>query len=74
MTFTDDDLRRLKEEFNDHAMRTGQPFLVGQGTLDMLLARLEAAENCLNRWGHHSNCSPNPCNCGYETWRKAAGK
>lgn len=73
LKFTDEDLKRLKEHLTDHAMRTGQEFPIGQGTLDALLARLEAAEACAKQLdqltGVYSFARDR-----LQTWRKAAGK
>lgn len=70
MPFTDDDLKRLKEEMVK--FEYGLPVMTvtfGSDGLNALLARLEAAEVYRNE---------HPCvhvNCTYDdAWRKAAGK
>jgi hypothetical protein len=75
--FTDEDLKRLKEL--NITPCTDLPQVTGQLKeyrilTNALLARLEAAEECLNKCGHHSNCSRLPCKCGYEAWRKSKGE
>jgi len=66
MPFTDDDLKRLKEQlpfgqWNQH---------LNTEALEALLARLETSER---GYCHHTN--PLNCDCLYcVTWRKAAGK
>lgn len=68
MTFTDDDLKRLKE--NQCAVKD----CVGVGRLscrdlDALLARLEAAEAIVERWDKDILVEK----ALFETWRKAKG-
>jgi hypothetical protein len=64
MTFTDDDLKRLKENMD----RLGDGFMPGNYTLRPLLARLEAAEK---RASYHIK----DCHCQYcLNWREAAEK
>lgn len=65
MTFTDDDLKRLKSQLALE-ISPDEDVLINNGEVDALLARLEAAERCIN-----------PANCyavDYEAWRKASGK
>lgn len=62
MSFTDNDLKRLKDQLAGNAPTYGKN---GGVDLDALLARLEAAEVCAN---HSQSCY------GYKAWRKAAGK
>jgi len=64
MTFTDEKLKQLKRYLKEH-----ENILVWTSSLLALLARLEAAENCIQK-----------CCCLDEddelilSWRKAAGK
>ena len=70
MTFTDEDLKRLKEDLKK---RTGENVLCRYLTyddVDALLLRLEAAENCITK---HVVDEWIDCGCMKE-WRKAAGK
>ncbi len=67
--FDDNDLKHWKS--------IGEP--KGWEGLTALLARLEAAEACID--DHRVSCLHdigNPCDCGYQlrldVWRKAAGK
>lgn len=85
MSFTDDDLKQLKE-WNEVLPK---PIIVGleQGDefhefdLSALITRLEAAEDCLT-FCADCHCGNEPfkdgCACGYtqrfEVWRRAAGK
>jgi hypothetical protein len=74
MTFTDDDLKRLK----DSIMRDGTQVHDMRNLLLPLLARLEAAEKCI-RTGHteniHGQCMLDCKLCrNQEAWRKAAGR
>jgi hypothetical protein len=63
MTFTDDDLKRLKAN--------GKLFDVRWcWTMDALLSRLEAAENCIPYHECHNYLSTCP---HLEAWQKAAG-
>jgi hypothetical protein len=85
MTFTDDDLKRLK------ALPLGEVslFLLQEGKLGALLARLEAAERAVfsletvTRWMREERykklSAPDlvwleGAEIGLEAWRKAAGK
>ncbi len=72
MTFTDDDLKEVK-----------QSGMITIGELKALLARLEAAEEIHeNHAGHDEDCDEaqhgDKCSCGFEAaeikWAKAAGK
>ena len=86
--FTDEDMRRLKEELQE---RTSLGDLYGDGYLGpdkmkALLARLEAVELILNKGvslTHTEDCDKVEhhdlkCTCGserrWEAWRKKAGK
>lgn len=77
MTFTDDDLKRLKE-FLPYKLHV---FSISHGTVSTLLARLEAAEN-IAAWGCHTRrCSvklDEACDCEmpilFKAWRKACGR
>lgn len=88
MTFTDDDLKRLKEELIGHDPRIVTPLANEYPKLWSLLARLEAAEN--NMRGHVGICRrwytnkimdmkylKTVCVCGKreteKAWRKACG-
>jgi len=75
--FTDEDLKRLKEQ-TDEAVenRWNYPRWI---QIQALLARLEAAEACID--DHRGDCLADigkKCSCGYQekldAWRKAAGK
>lgn len=72
MTFTDDDLKRLKEELINDTDRDLYPELHG------LVHRLEAAETVMRENG--SCCMANLCShlqrktTAMMAWRKAAGK
>lgn len=78
MTFTDDELTRLKahEGYQFTKMNPGQSktwAFVDSAKIDALLARLEAAE----RLCRHVHKYFNPTDYGqrlYRAWRKAAGK
>jgi hypothetical protein len=60
MSFTDDDMKRYKQEFDMDGL--------SNPVLKALLARLEAAEKARE---HHASL----CTCDWcITWRKAAGK
>lgn len=70
MTFTDDDLTRLRKQFVD-----GDCCAVKETTIEALLARLGAAELAMR--------DPDDCGCfekvcwhvaAVNRWRKAAGK
>jgi hypothetical protein len=82
MPFTDDDLKRLKEDMS-------RPFwAISQDNVKALLARLEAAEAMIEYTHDDEDCPKTftaipekdrkPCQCGldekYEAWRKACGK
>lgn len=83
MTFTDEDLKRLKEDLHKNKVRTGIRTHIHyrREPLEALLARLEAAEALAedHAW-HEADCSSpsEECDCGYAEdrakWRKAAGK
>jgi hypothetical protein len=64
MIFTDDDLKRLKEDLQKHIVID----LIQDNGL-RLLARLEAAESLIG-WNIHANGYDIP----YNKWRKVAGK
>lgn len=65
VTFTDEDLKRLKEIIGEPGLITHN---MGVDVYKALLARLEAAENARS---HHAA----PCTCDWcRPWRKAAGK
>lgn len=69
--FTDEDLRRLKEDLITFRKPGTSPYS-DYGAIKNLLARLEAAEEIVDQ---ASDAEPNwenyPC---YKKWRKAAGK
>jgi len=82
MTFTDDDLKRLKEKEgfwrDGYDMRKANPQIseswgwVDGLKIEALLARLKAAEKCIKR--HLLDCPDvSHCNCTH-VWRKVAGK
>ena len=66
MTFTDDDLKRLKEDL----ARDRRIGLTSGFRFEALLARLEAAEAVLT----FSDISITTVRERYEAWRKGAGK
>jgi len=77
MIFTDDDLKRWKESFEE----IGLQHCLGKEEAMALLARLQAAENVVKLGWHTGTCLQEigqPCDCPYgpvyETWRKMAGK
>jgi hypothetical protein len=87
--FTDDDLKRLKDRLEIPAGSSGfplTPFIESKGLA--LLARLEAAEKCINPFwkGHTKACQngknlfggPSSCLCVmgdlYMAWRRAKGE
>lgn len=61
MTFTDDDLKRLKER---------NPLQMKGAEILYLLARLEAAEKCLEAANQEGGIDSNL----FKAWHKAAGK
>jgi cobyric acid synthase len=72
MTFTDDDLRKLRgvlKQLNGFEIHGG--FTVKE--FESLLARLEAAEKCLPFLGTYQHDSAEAMDL-VEAWRKAAGK
>lgn len=81
MTFTDDDLKRLKGYMLTRE-ENWMDFLLSD--LSALLARLEAAEDFAGHMRRGMGCSHDRhCNCPpddiiaiekYRTWRKAVGK
>lgn len=72
MSFSDDDLKRLKEIINEHGLITHN---MGANVYKALLARLEAAEEVCERAKTHG-CEDPECvlDLSLEDWRKAAGK
>jgi hypothetical protein len=70
MSFTDEDLKRLRELVKDQKSNIWLP--VGEGHekgIRVLLNRLEKAEICVDHLIHvHPDCKV------VEAWRKAAGK
>lgn len=82
MTFTDDDLKRLKE--NAEASGKDSTWYDGLscGTIKALLARLKAAEAKANATYHRPDCYeqglPTDCICGVsefdKAWRKSKGE
>ena len=70
MTFTDENLKRLKWALENHA-----PNWADKDNLNGLIARLEAAELLIRLADLKCECVEGmQCACGYEAWRKAAGK
>lgn len=89
MTFTDDDLTRLKEDIHKNKTRTGIRFNLHYPTktLEALVARLEAAEWACKRADALGECIAEfpketyawsehmqALDDAVEAWRKAAGK
>jgi hypothetical protein len=74
MTFTDDDLKRLKEDLqerkDDHYELAGR---LDIESMEALLARLEAAEILIEAFMDREGMGPF-WKEEYEAWRKAAGK
>jgi hypothetical protein len=69
--FTDDDLKQLKD-----SMRLSTTVMDSQD-LEALLARLEAAESCIDNPHHFSHHYPeNHCKgcIAIQAWHRAAGK
>lgn len=74
MTFTDDDLKRLKQ-LADAYRPEGVPITCG--SLQALLARLEAAETLLDLWlqcDDDCEIDGSVFDAAMEAWLKAAGK
>jgi hypothetical protein len=72
VTFTDDDLKRLKDHFNGMPHYIDIPASQEPVNLSALLARLEAAERFTK---HVIDLTPDYSGCiRYKAWRKAAGK
>lgn len=70
MTFTDEELKRLKEEIASDFPRMGTP-----SYMLPLLRRLEAAEKLLPPEALEDCGEPRCTDCAvYRPWRKAAGK
>jgi hypothetical protein len=72
MTFTDEDLKRLKEmssEMEDETIINTNNAIWCYAQLPRILARLEAAEQ-----GYAAQCKEHGCIEECEAWRKAAGK
>lgn len=69
MSFSDDDLKRLKE-----SLKTDETFYLELTTeqTTALLTRLEAAENCLEYVGH-DNCDSKDVDRALKAWRKSRG-
>ena len=68
MTFTDDDLKRLKERADFHRFDTNG--LMSREIFDALLARLEAAEKVIKKYHTWEDWDDS----AYKAWRKAAGR
>ena len=75
MTFTDDDLKRLKERFMEADDAECDYMDMKVLLQKALLARLECAEALCEEWAQNANTS-HPCsmNTLYEAWRKAKGE
>lgn len=75
MPFSDDDLKRLKEDLEKHIVID----LIQDFGLS-LLARLEAAENCIEQFDYDEDCQCSPTDrfCrhqqAYAVWLSKAGK
>lgn len=69
MTFTDDELKRLKADL----LNPEASVILNGDDISAILARLEAAEKCVQEHFGHGvlDCEPN-CTV-YEAWRKAKG-
>lgn len=67
MTFTDEDLKRLKDHANEKYWR----FYCDSKVVNPLLARLEAAEEYID---HLQQCDGCNDEIAYKIWRKACGK
>ena len=73
--FTDDDLKRLKESYNNGPHNTGGMTVVLTPELQALLARLEAAEWALLRFHSISeDIRTEGMREALKVWREAAGK
>lgn len=68
MTFTDDDMKRLKESLK------GTYRNLPIDDLAALLSRLVAAERVADHFQHKANTECLECEVSLEAWRKAAGK
>jgi hypothetical protein len=82
MKFTNEDLKRLKEEngkpaiwFGDAIGKYGNIYRVILETKDVsaLVARLEAAEACMSYVGH-DNCDSRDVERLLETWKESKGE
>jgi hypothetical protein len=80
LTFTDDDLQKLKGfiSIDDFYKPIGGHYM--RPLVKALIARLEAAEDCVDhsagRETHHGDCTNHPVSCRrcfYEKWREVAG-
>jgi hypothetical protein len=79
LTFTDDDLKRLKEYVEKlRGLKVSTMATVDTSKLIPLIARLEAAEKCAWWADYGATYIPvgnlDDCNQALENWRKAAGK
>ena len=75
--FTDEDLKRLKEDMTNKLYVSGN-YMPNPGILEALLARLEAGEAVIHRLEASKDLQDFgwfvPTNEEYKSWRKAAGK
>jgi len=71
MTFTDEDLKRLKENATKREGMLSTVCTVDATEVKALLTRLKVAEVYIVN--HHKYCQPPPCD-DYVRWRKAIGK
>jgi hypothetical protein len=78
MTFTDDDLKRLKDYIRDDEAQSGIRFAIpiNVGKCKALLARLEAAEKALEGYIslEYERVNYDEVVQWTKAWRKAAGK
>lgn len=75
MTFTDDDLKRLKEDIDGYEREQFDDWGMSVDEVKRLLARLEAAEELLEEcnlvWVRHNSDIAEKL---FEAWRKACGR
>ena len=71
MKFTDDDLKRLKEESSAEDYSGYQQVTIDCADLDSLLHRLECAEKCIP----YHECQDDLSTCPHlEAWRSSKGE
>ena len=77
MSFTDDDLKRLKAFTERHALQPEYTVHTANGVMEALLARLEAAEKVIAESLDHNGKAHigfDAWHEAYKAWRKVAGK